>query len=118
MSTQAAPGVPVQVFPLCGSTRWWPWTGRCRVPRRRVDSGGGVLVAQGLLNELAAPPSAGEGGPGTPADVRRGVTVTGPRPGDPEDTLRLDVAPRRPHVVRRRPGRLHPHSPTRPPGRG
>ncbi|MFB7089538.1 hypothetical protein [Streptomyces sp. NPDC056296] len=91
VSTQAAPGVPVQVFLLCGSSLV-AVDRTVRVPDG-VDSGRRVLVAQGLLNELAAPPSAAEKEAGYTTDVRRGVTVTGPRPGDPEDTLRLDTAP-------------------------
>ncbi|CAM5593474.1 hypothetical protein STENM327S_03850 [Streptomyces tendae] len=52
-----------------------------------------MLVAQGLLDELAAQPSAAEKEAGYTSDVRRGITVTGPRSGDPEDTLRLSTDP-------------------------
>lgn len=91
-STRAAPGLPVQVFLLCGSSlvavdRTVP------VPDGAADSGRRVLVAQGLLDQLTAPPSAAEKEAGYSTDVRRGTTVTGPRPGDPEDTLRLGTAP-------------------------
>ncbi|AQS67877.1 hypothetical protein [Streptomyces pactum] len=91
VTAQTAPGVPVRVFLLCGSSLV-AVDRTVRVPDG-ADSGRRVLVAQGLLNELAAPPSAAEKEAGYTSDVRRGIAVTGPRPGDPEDTLRLDTAP-------------------------
>ncbi|MFE2049960.1 hypothetical protein [Streptomyces sp. NPDC059459] len=91
-TTEAAPGLPVQVFLLCGSSlvavdRTVP------VPDGAADAGRRVLVAQGLLDQLTAEPSAAEEEAGYSTDVRRGTGVTGPRPGDPEDTLRLSTAP-------------------------
>ncbi|MGW8061813.1 hypothetical protein ACVV2G_05860 [Streptomyces ziwulingensis] len=90
--SSAAAGVPVRVFLLCGSSlvavdRTVP------VPDGATDSGRRVLVAQGLLDQLASPPSAAEKEAGYTTDVRRGTTAAGPRPGDPEDTLRLGTAP-------------------------
>jgi hypothetical protein len=64
-----------------------------RVQDGAADSARRVLVAQGLLDQLAAPPSATEKQAGYTTDVRAGISVKGPRPGDPEDTLRLGTAP-------------------------
>jgi hypothetical protein len=58
-----------------------------------ADSRRRMLVAQELLNELAAAPSAGEREAGYSTTVRDGMTVAGPRPDDPEDTLRLSFPP-------------------------
>ncbi|WP_306934058.1 hypothetical protein [Streptomyces luteogriseus] len=92
VSTQAARGLPVQVFLLCGSSLVTV-DRTVRVPDGAADSERRILVAQGLLDQLAAPPSAAEKEAGYSTDVRGGITVGGPRPGDPEDTLRLSTAP-------------------------
>ena len=92
VSTQAARGLPVQVFLLCGSSLV-AVDRTVRVPDGTADSERRVLVAQGLLDELAATPSAAEKEAGYTTDVRGGITVTGPRAGDPDDTLRLSTAP-------------------------
>ncbi|MEV0019110.1 MULTISPECIES: hypothetical protein [Streptomyces] len=92
VSTQTAPGLPAQVFLLCGSSLV-AVDRTVRVPDGASDSGRRVLVAQGLLDELAAQPSAAEKEAGYTSDVRGGLTVTGPRSGDPEDTLRLSTDP-------------------------
>ncbi|MCX3285389.1 hypothetical protein OR263_01390 [Streptomyces sp. NEAU-H22] len=91
-STQAARGLPVQVFLLCGSSLVTV-DRTVRVPDGAADSERRLLVAQGLLDQLAAPTSAAEKEAGYSTDVRGGITVGGPRPGDPDDTLRLGTAP-------------------------
>lgn len=92
VSAQDATGVPAQVFLLCGSSLV-AVDRTVRVPDGTSDSGRRVLVAQGLLDQLAASPSAAEKEAGYTTDVRRGIAVTGPRSGDPDDTLRLSTAP-------------------------
>ncbi|MEU0216083.1 hypothetical protein ABZ281_13560 [Streptomyces sp. NPDC006265] len=92
VSTQAARGLPVQVFLLCGSSLVTV-DRTVRVPDGAADSERRILVAQGLLDQLAAPPSAAEKEAGYSTDVRGGISVGGPRPGDPEDTLRLSTPP-------------------------
>ncbi|MBB4713007.1 hypothetical protein [Streptomyces luteogriseus] len=92
VSTQAARGLPVQVFLLCGSSLVTV-DRTVRVPDGAADSERRLLVAQGLLDQLATPTSAAEKEAGYSTDVRGGITVGGPRPGDPDDTLRLSTAP-------------------------
>ncbi|MEU1104153.1 hypothetical protein ABZ408_24735 [Streptomyces tibetensis] len=92
VSTQATRGVPVQVFLLCGSSLVTV-DRTVRVPDGAADSERRMLVAQGLLDQLATPPSTAEKEAGYSTDVRGGITVRRPRPGDPEDTLRLSTAP-------------------------
>jgi hypothetical protein len=92
VSTQASRGLPVQVFLLCGSSLV-AVDRTVRVPDGRADSARRVLVAQGLLDELAATPSTAEKEAGYTTDVRGGMTVGGPRPKDPEDALRLSSPP-------------------------
>ncbi|MEU0248817.1 hypothetical protein ABZ192_31750 [Streptomyces sp. NPDC006235] len=92
VSTQAARGLPVQVFLLCGSSLVTV-DRTVRVPDGAADSERRMLVAQGLLDQLAAQPSPAEKEAGYSTDVRGGIAVGGPRPGDPEDTLRLSMAP-------------------------
>ncbi|CAM5686808.1 Lipoprotein OS=Streptomyces fumanus OX=67302 GN=GCM10018772_42370 PE=4 SV=1 [Streptomyces fumanus] len=89
---RSAPGMAVQVFLLCGSSLM-SVDRTVRVPDGTADSARRVLVAQGLLDRLAAPPSAAGKEAGYTTDVRAGTTVSGARPGDPEDTLRLSTAP-------------------------
>lgn len=91
VSTQAVRGLPVQVFLLCGASLV-AVDRTVRVPDGAADARR-VLVAQGLLDELSEQPSAAEREAGYTTRVRRGTTVSGPRPGDPEDTLRLSEAP-------------------------
>jgi hypothetical protein len=91
VSTQAVRGLPVQVFLLCGSSLV-AVDRTVRVPDGAADARR-VLVAQGLLDELSEVPSAAEREAGYTTRVRRGTTVSSPRPGDPEDTLRLSTAP-------------------------
>ncbi|MFI7402856.1 hypothetical protein ACIBW9_20710 [Streptomyces sp. NPDC049541] len=92
VSAQASRGLPVQVFLLCGSSLV-AVDRTVRVPDGSPDSQRRVLVAQGLLDQLAATPSAAEKDAGYTTAVRGGMTVTGPRPGDPDDTLRLSYPP-------------------------
>ncbi|GGT43561.1 hypothetical protein [Streptomyces chromofuscus] len=89
---QSAPGMPVQVFLLCGSSLVTV-DRTVRVPEGAEDSKRRVLVAQGLLDELARTPSAAEKQAGYSTNVRGGTTVGGPGPRDPDDTLRLTTAP-------------------------
>jgi hypothetical protein len=91
VSTQASRGLPVQVFLLCGSSLV-AVDRTVRVPDG-TDSERRVLVAQGLLDELAATPSPAEKEAGYSTDVRGGMTVSGPRPRDPQDALRLSTPP-------------------------
>ncbi|WP_179382369.1 hypothetical protein [Streptomyces sp. SA15] len=92
VSTQASRGLPVQVFLLCGSSLV-AVDRTVRVPDGTADFQRRVLVAQGLLDELAATPSPAEKEAGYTTDVRGGMAVSGPRPQDPEDALRLSTAP-------------------------
>lgn len=92
VSTRASRGLPVQVFLLCGSSLV-AVDRSVRVPEGTADSARRVLVAQGLLDELAATPSSAEKEAGYSTDVRGGMTVSGPLPGDPQDALRLSVPP-------------------------
>jgi hypothetical protein len=86
------PGTPVQVFLVCGASLV-AVDRTVRVPDGAADARRRLLLAQELLDRLAEPPSAAERESGYGTDVRGGTAVTGPRPGDPEDTLRLDVSP-------------------------
>ncbi|WP_405869772.1 MULTISPECIES: hypothetical protein [unclassified Streptomyces] len=92
VSTQASRGLPVQVFLLCGSSLV-AVDRTVRVPDGTADSQRRVLVAQGLLDQLAATPSPAEKEAGYTTDVRGGMNVSGPRSGDPDDTLRLSSPP-------------------------
>ncbi|MCX5361196.1 hypothetical protein OG864_21030 [Streptomyces sp. NBC_00124] len=92
ISAQSSRGLAVQVFLLCGSSLV-AVDRTVSVEDGTADSRRRVLVAQELLNELAAAPSAGEADAGYRTTVRDGMRVTGPRPEDPEDTLRLSFPP-------------------------
>ncbi|MFF8591226.1 hypothetical protein ACF061_07225 [Streptomyces sp. NPDC015220] len=92
LATQTSRGVPVQVFLLCGSSLVTV-DRTVRVPEGTADARRRMIVAQGLLEQLAAVPSASEKAAGYTTHVPRGLTVAGPRPKDPEDTLRLSTAP-------------------------
>ncbi|MFF4550975.1 hypothetical protein [Streptomyces sp. NPDC001435] len=92
LSAQSSRGVPVQVFLLCRASlvtvdRW------VRVPDGTPDAKRRVIVAQGLLDQLAESPSSSERDAGYTTYVHGGMSVSGPRPKDPEDTLRLSTAP-------------------------
>lgn len=92
VSAQSSRGLAVQVFLLCGSSLV-AVDRTVSVEDGTADSRRRVLVAQELLNQLAAAPSAGEAEAGYRTTVRDGMTVTGPRSDDPEDTLRLSFPP-------------------------
>ncbi|MET8244898.1 hypothetical protein ABZV31_11035 [Streptomyces sp. NPDC005202] len=92
ISTQSSRGVPVQVFLLCGSSLVTV-DRTVRVPDGTADAKRRVIVAQGLLDQLAETPSVSEKEAGYTTDVRGGMTVSGPAPGDPEDALRLSTTP-------------------------
>jgi hypothetical protein len=92
VASQSSRGLPVQVFLLCGSSLV-AVDRTVGVDDGTADSRRRVLVAQELLNQLASAPSAGEREAGYRTTVRDGMTVTGPRPDDPEDTLRLSYPP-------------------------
>ena len=91
-AARASGGLAVQVFLLCGSSLV-AVDRTVRVPDGTKDSERRVLVAQGLLDQLAEAPSAAEREAGYQTYVRGGTTVSGPRPKDPEDTLRLSTPP-------------------------
>ncbi|MEU6357191.1 hypothetical protein ABZ896_49170 [Streptomyces sp. NPDC047072] len=91
-AAQTSRGLAVQVFLLCGSSLV-AVDRTVRVPDGTADSERRVLVAQGLLDQLAEAPSSAEREAGYQTYVRGGMTVSGPRPKDPEDTLRLSTAP-------------------------
>ncbi|MET7680235.1 hypothetical protein [Streptomyces sp. NPDC005423] len=92
VSAPASRGVPVQVFLLCGSSLVTV-DRSVVVPDGTADARRRVIVGQGLLDQLAESPSSGERAAGYTTDVRGGMTVSGPRAGDPEDSLRLSTAP-------------------------
>lgn len=91
-AAQTSAGVPVQVFLLCAS-QLVTVDRAVRVPDGAEEAQRRVLVAQGLLDELARTPSASETEAGYTTDVRGGTIVRGPGPKDPEDALRLSTAP-------------------------
>ncbi|MGW4596350.1 hypothetical protein ACWEOA_13725 [Streptomyces sp. NPDC004457] len=93
-SAQSARGVPVQVFLLCGASLV-AVDRTVLVPEGTPDARRRVIVAQGLLDQLATSPSAAERSAGYTTYVPGGLRVTGPGPKDPEDTLRLGTAPSR-----------------------
>ncbi|AOR37123.1 hypothetical protein BFF78_16495 [Streptomyces fodineus] len=93
-ATQSAQGVPVQVFLLCGASLVTV-DRTVGVPPGTPDARRRVIVAQGLLDQLAASPSAAERSAGYTTYVPGGLTVSGPGRRDPEDTLHLSTAPSR-----------------------
>jgi hypothetical protein len=92
ISTQTSGGVPVQVFLLC-SAQLVTVDRSVGIPAGTAEGARRVLVAQGLLDELAETPSTAELQAGYATDVRGGMTVSGPQDKDPEDTLRLSTPP-------------------------
>jgi hypothetical protein len=93
LSPQSALGVPVQAFLLCG-TSLVAVDRSVRVPEGTPDARRRVIVAQRLLDQLAQSPTTSERNAGYRTYVR-GLSVSGPRPQDPEDALRLSTAPER-----------------------
>lgn len=92
LSAQSSRGVPVQVFLLCRSSLVTV-DRSVRVPEGTPDAKRRVIVAQGLLDQLAQTPSSSERDAGYATYVHGGMNVTGPRRTDPEDALRLSTAP-------------------------
>ncbi|WUG37176.1 hypothetical protein OHN74_27765 [Streptomyces sp. NBC_00459] len=92
VAAETTAGVPVRVFLLCAS-QLVTVDRAVRVPDGTAEAERRVLVAQGLLDELARTPSANETGAGYTTDVRGGMSVDGPGPGDPKDALRLSTSP-------------------------
>ena len=92
VTTQSSRGLAVQVFLRCASSLVTV-DRSVRVPEGTADSARRVLLAQGLLTELAERPSAAEREAGYNTDVPSGLKAGGPRAGDPEDALRLSTPP-------------------------
>ncbi|WP_055493326.1 hypothetical protein [Streptomyces sp. TP-A0356] len=92
VSTQAGRGIPVQVFMLCAA-QLVTVDRFVRIPDGTAEARRRVLVAQGLLDQLAAKPSAPQKQAGYTTDVTGGIRVSGPRGKDPESTFRLSVRP-------------------------
>ncbi|MEU6816415.1 hypothetical protein [Streptomyces sp. NPDC046860] len=93
-ATQSPEGVAVQVFLLCGASLVTV-DRTVRVPEGTPDARRRVMVAQGLLDQLASAPSAGERAAGYQTRVPGGLDVTGPGRDEPEEALRLSTAPER-----------------------
>ncbi|MEV5885501.1 hypothetical protein AB0L74_22770 [Streptomyces sp. NPDC052020] len=91
-AARSTPGTPVQVFLVCGASLV-AVDRAVRVPDGVTGPQRRLLLARGLLDRLAEPPTAAEKESGYGTEVRGGTALTGPRPGDPEDTLRLGVSP-------------------------
>lgn len=94
VTAQSAHGVPVQVFLLCGSSLV-AVDRTVRVPEGTPDARRRVIVAQGLLDQLAASPTSAEKAARYTTNVPGGLGVAGPGHKDPEDTLRLSTTPAR-----------------------
>ncbi|MGW3498577.1 hypothetical protein [Streptomyces sp. NPDC001020] len=92
LSTQTGRGIPVQVFLLC-SSQLVAADRSVRIPDGPAEAERRVLVAQGLLDQLAVQPSSGEKQAGYTTDVAGGIRVSGPRGKDPEGTFRLSTRP-------------------------
>ncbi|MFJ3227713.1 hypothetical protein ACIPJS_30790 [Streptomyces sp. NPDC086783] len=92
IATRSAPGIPVQVFLLC-SSQLVTVDRSVRIPDGTAEAQRRVLVAQGLLDQLAGTPSSPERQAGYSTDVRAGTRVSGPQGKDPENTFRLSTAP-------------------------
>lgn len=88
LATQAGRGIPVQVFLLCAS-QLVTVDRSVHIPDGTAERQRRVLVAQGLLDQLAMAPSPAEKQAGYTTDVVGGITVSGPRGKDPEGTFRL-----------------------------
>lgn len=92
LSTQAGHGIPVQIFLVCAS-QLVTVDRAVRIPNGTAEAGRRVLVAQGLLDQLAGKPWGAEKQAGYTTDVSGGIKVSGPRGNDPDDTFRLSVRP-------------------------
>ncbi|GGX24332.1 hypothetical protein [Streptomyces chryseus] len=87
---EAASGVPLQVYLVCGA-QLVSVDRTVRIPEERLSDR--VRVAQTLLDELKKAPSDEERQAGFSTDVRESLTVAGARKGDPRDALRLSSQP-------------------------
>lgn len=92
LAIQPERGIPVQVFLLCAA-QLVTVDRSVHIPDGTAERQRRVLVAQGLLDQLAARPSAAERQAGYTTDVAGGITVSGPRGADPADTFRLSARP-------------------------
>jgi hypothetical protein len=90
LSALAGRGIPVQVFLLCAS-QLVTVDRAVRIPDGTAEAKRRVLVAQGLLDQLAMKPSPAERQAGYTTDVVGGIKVSGPRGKDPADTFRLST---------------------------
>ncbi|MEU7579441.1 hypothetical protein AB0B50_17755 [Streptomyces sp. NPDC041068] len=91
IASQSGNGVPVQVFLVCAAQLVSvDRTVQIRTDKADTDR---LHIAQALLDELATTPSEPEKQAGFATDVRGGITVSGPREGDPADTLRFSTPP-------------------------
>ncbi|MET8955992.1 hypothetical protein ACWEO4_06005 [Streptomyces sp. NPDC004393] len=91
-SAQAGRGIPVQVFLLCAA-QLVTVDRFVRIPDGTAEAERRVLVAQGLLDQLAVQPSPAERQAGYTTDVTDKIKVSGPRGKDPSDTFRLSARP-------------------------
>ncbi|MFJ7901235.1 hypothetical protein ACIQ6V_12185 [Streptomyces sp. NPDC096198] len=91
-SAQAGRGIPVQVFLLCAS-QLVTVDRFVRIPDGTAEAERRVLVAQGLLDQLAATPSPAEKQAGYTTGVTGTIKVAGPHGKDPADTFRLSTRP-------------------------
>jgi len=92
LSAQTSRGIPVQVFLLCAS-QLVAVDRSVRIPDGPAETERRVLVAQGLLDQLAAQTSSGEKQAGYTTGVAGGIRASGPRDKDPEGTFRLSTRP-------------------------
>lgn len=86
----AASGVPLQVYLVCGA-QLVSVDRAVRIPEEKLSER--VRVAQTLLDELRKEPSGEEKQAGFSTDVREPLAVSGGRKGDSKDALRLSTQP-------------------------
>ncbi|MFG3239013.1 hypothetical protein [Streptomyces sp. NPDC048157] len=89
VTTQAAKGVPVQIYLVC-SSQLVTVDRTVRIDRTGADR---LQVAQALLDELRRKPPATERRAGYSTAVPQNLRVGGPRSGDRPGTLRLSEQP-------------------------
>ncbi|MFD8934870.1 hypothetical protein ACFV0R_06365 [Streptomyces sp. NPDC059578] len=89
-SKQSTGGVPVQVFLVCAA-ELVPVDRRVELPAGQTSDKDRGRVARALLDELGQRVSRAERQAGYSTEVPDGVTVSGPRGGDPDDALRLSA---------------------------
>ncbi|MET9520615.1 hypothetical protein [Streptomyces sp. NPDC002994] len=87
---EAAPGVPLQVYLVCGA-QLVPVDRAVRIAEEKLSDR--VRVARTLLEELKTEPSDEEKQAGFSTDVRETLAVSGARKGDPREALRLSSQP-------------------------